>query len=66
MSSDAEGKGTTPSLAWVDRLKGIALAWIVLNHLAEHLLGWPMIANPSKEWPPLSERSVARMPGRRT
>ena len=61
-TSDAEGKGTAPTLAWVDRLKGIALAWIVLNHLSEQLLGSPWIANPSKDWPPLAERIAQLAP----
>ena len=61
-TSETEGKGPAPTLAWVDRLKGIALAWIVLNHLVEHLLGSPWIANPSKDWPPLSERIAQLAP----
>jgi peptidoglycan/LPS O-acetylase OafA/YrhL len=61
-TSETEGKGPAPTLAWVDRLKGLALAWIVLNHLVEHLLGSPWIANPSKDWPPLSERIAQLAP----
>lgn len=61
-TSETEGKGPAPTLAWVDRLKGVALAWIVLNHLVEHLLGSPWIANPSKDWPPLSERIAQLAP----
>lgn len=39
-----------PALAWLDPLKGIALAWIFLNHLAEHLFGSPLFMNPGAGW----------------
>jgi peptidoglycan/LPS O-acetylase OafA/YrhL len=55
-TTEAADKGTAPSLPWVDRLKGVALLWIVLNHLVEQIFGGPYIANPSGDWPPLSER----------
>jgi peptidoglycan/LPS O-acetylase OafA/YrhL len=41
---------------WLDPLKGLALAWIFVNHLSEHLLGSPFFANPDADWPPLADR----------
>ena len=49
-------KSRTPQFAWIDRLKAIAIIWIFLNHLAEHLFGGPSLANPSANWPSLDER----------
>ncbi|HLQ39023.1 MAG TPA: acyltransferase family protein, partial [Planctomycetota bacterium] len=42
------------TVAWVDPLKGIALLWIVVNHLSERLLGSAYFANPRQSWPPAS------------
>lgn len=44
------------SLPWLDRLKGLALAWVVLNHVVERLAGGAAAGNPSVPWPPLAER----------
>jgi peptidoglycan/LPS O-acetylase OafA/YrhL len=43
-------------LPWVDCCKGVAMLWIFCNHVSEQLLGGPLIANPSGNWPPLVER----------
>ncbi|NDJ85666.1 MAG: acyltransferase family protein [Chloroflexi bacterium] len=43
-------------LVWLDYMKAIALVWIFINHVAERLFGSPYIANPSQDWPALSER----------
>lgn len=47
---------------WLDGLKATALAWIVLNHVVEPIAGFPYIANPTSEWPPLSERVAQLAP----
>lgn len=44
------------SLPWIDRLKAVALAWVILNHIVEHLVGGAAAANPSFPWPPLAAR----------
>jgi len=44
------------ALPWLDRLKALALAWVVLNHVVEHLAGGAAAGNPSVPWPPLSAR----------
>jgi peptidoglycan/LPS O-acetylase OafA/YrhL len=44
------------SEAWLERIKAIALFWIVLNHIAERLFGFPHFANPVTDWPPMAER----------
>jgi len=41
---------------WVDRLKGLALIWIFLNHASEELWDGFALGNPCKDWPPLSSR----------
>ncbi len=57
MSTPPRALGTSPArFAWVDQMKAIALAWIVLNHIVEHLFGSPRIANPSDAWGSLSAR----------
>ena len=43
-------------LAWLDRLKAIALLWIFFNHATERIFGEPNWGNPSGDWPPLAER----------
>jgi hypothetical protein len=43
-------------LAWVEVVKAVALLWIVWNHLAERLFGFPFAGTPSG-W-----RSSARSP----
>lgn len=55
----ASGTGPSdpaPRLAWVDRLKGLALIWVFLNHVSEALWGGPAIGNPCRDWPPLADR----------
>ena len=42
--------------SWVDQLKAIGLAWIVLNHIVEHLYGSPKIANPDDAWGSFASR----------
>jgi hypothetical protein len=43
-------------LLWLEFIKAFALIWIFLNHLVENLFGYPYIANPSVDWPPLADR----------
>ena len=43
-------------LDWVDRLKGLALVWIFLNHAVEWTLGEAHFSNPVPQWPPFAER----------
>ncbi len=43
-------------LLWVEFMKAFALLWIFFNHVSEQLFGYPMIANPISNWPPISER----------
>ena len=43
-------------LVWLDLIKAFALIWIFINHIAERLFGYPLIANPTADWPPLAER----------
>ncbi|NWF78731.1 MAG: acyltransferase [Chloroflexi bacterium] len=47
---------------WLEPLRVLAIGWIFLNHVAEQLFGFPLIANPSAEWPPLHERIVQLQP----
>lgn len=49
-------------LAWVDRLKGAALVWIFLNHAVERIFGFPYMANPTADWPPLGDRVAQLAP----
>jgi peptidoglycan/LPS O-acetylase OafA/YrhL len=58
----AASTSATPRLAWVDYLKAIALLWIFINHVAERLFGFPLIANPRAEWPPFAERLAQLQP----
>jgi len=53
---------TSASLAWLNQIKGLALIWIVVNHVAERLFGFPLWANPAAGWPPLSERLAQLQP----
>ena len=43
-------------LEWVDRLKGIAMLWVVLNHIVESLAGGNFAGDPTGAWPHLRER----------
>ncbi|HVR86075.1 MAG TPA: acyltransferase family protein, partial [Planctomycetota bacterium] len=47
---------------WVDRLKGLAILWILLNHGSELIWGGPHIGNPGVGWPPFSERLSQLLP----
>ncbi len=51
-----------PRLVWVEVVKAIALCWIVWNHVAERLFGFPLAGNPSADWPPLAERVAQLRP----
>ncbi len=51
-----------PKLLWLDRMKAIALIWIVLNHVIEPIFGAVLIGWPSKDWPPLSVRLAQLQP----
>lgn len=49
-------------LVWLDIIKAFALAWIFLNHTVERLFGYPYFANPTADWPGLSERIAQVIP----
>lgn len=49
-------------LAWVEVVKAVALCWIVWNHVAERLFGFPFAGNPTADWPPLAERVAQLRP----
>ena len=49
-------------LLWVEYLKAFALIWIFFNHISEQLFGYPMIANPISDWPPLADRIAQLAP----
>ncbi len=44
------------NLVWLDALKGVAMLWIVLNHVVERLWGSEFAGNPTGAWPPLAAR----------
>lgn len=48
--------------AWVDGLKVVVLARIVLDHTVEPIAGFPHLANPGESWPPVGERIAQRAP----
>jgi len=48
--------GPKPALVWLDALKGVALLWIVLNHVVEQIAGGEFVGNPDAHWPPLGAR----------
>jgi peptidoglycan/LPS O-acetylase OafA/YrhL len=50
------------TLRWIDAVKGLALLWIVWNHIAERIFGFPLIANPTLGWPPLGDRIAQLAP----
>jgi peptidoglycan/LPS O-acetylase OafA/YrhL len=56
INSGIPGSAGTFRLAWVDRLKGISILWIFLNHASERLLGGPLIGNPYFGWPSFEAR----------
>jgi peptidoglycan/LPS O-acetylase OafA/YrhL len=51
-----ENRSAEARLVWIDRLKGVGLIWVFLNHLSERMLGGPLIGNPFPGWPPLEAR----------
>ncbi len=55
-------KEAATRLLWVEYLKAFALIWIVWNHAAERLFGYPLIANPGPDWPPLTDRVAQLYP----
>ncbi|NJN63818.1 MAG: acyltransferase, partial [Acidobacteria bacterium] len=57
-----DGQKGGERLVWIEALKGLAMLWIVLNHLVEILFGSPYFANPSGRWPPLAERIAQAQP----
>ena len=52
----ADANGPAHRLVWLDRMKALALGWVFLNHVAERIFGYPLIANPAVDWPPLAAR----------
>ncbi len=44
------------SLVWLDAIKGVAMLWIVLNHIVERIAGGEFVGNPEPHWPPLAAR----------
>ncbi|HXX92471.1 MAG TPA: acyltransferase family protein [Planctomycetota bacterium] len=56
--------GPSPSARhdWIDRLKGLALLWIFLNHAAEQIWGGASLGNPYAGWPPLADRLSQWLP----
>jgi peptidoglycan/LPS O-acetylase OafA/YrhL len=48
--------GRPGGLVWLDALKGVAMVWIVLNHVVEQLAGGEFAGNPAAGWPPLPVR----------
>lgn len=62
-STRAESQeGSATRLLWIESLKAFALIWIVWNHIAERLFGYPLIANPAPGWPPLTDRVAQLYP----
>jgi peptidoglycan/LPS O-acetylase OafA/YrhL/lysophospholipase L1-like esterase len=51
-----------PRFEWLEVVKGVALVWIVWNHVAERLFGFPLAGNPAAGWPPLAERMAQLRP----
>jgi peptidoglycan/LPS O-acetylase OafA/YrhL len=48
--------GRISELVWLDALKGVAMLWIVLNHVVEQLFGGEYVGNPQVGWPALGAR----------
>jgi peptidoglycan/LPS O-acetylase OafA/YrhL len=51
-----------PKLRWIDRMKAIALLWIMLNHVIEPIFGPILSGWPTKDWPPLAARLAQLQP----
>ena len=60
--ADRRATSQPQEFGWVEGLKVVGLAWIVLNHVVESLAGSPYIANPAGTWPPLHERVAQLAP----
>lgn len=54
--STRAGSARAGGLVWLDALKGVALVWIVLNHVVEQLAGGEFAGNPAAGWPPFAIR----------
>jgi peptidoglycan/LPS O-acetylase OafA/YrhL len=52
----------TKKFIWLDIIKAFALIWIVINHIVEQVFGYPYIANPTYDWPQLSDRIAQLKP----
>ncbi|GAB4111084.1 MAG: hypothetical protein Fur005_26240 [Roseiflexaceae bacterium] len=52
----------TKQQIWLSHIRAFAIVWIVLNHLAERLFGYPLIANPTQAWPPFDQRLAQLVP----
>jgi peptidoglycan/LPS O-acetylase OafA/YrhL len=57
-------KTSTSRMGWVDAVKGLALLWIVTNHVTERVFGSEYIGNPSANWPALADRLAQLAPMR--
>lgn len=49
-------------LIWIDLMKAIAIGWVFLNHAIELIFGYPLILNPTANWPPFAERLAQLRP----
>jgi peptidoglycan/LPS O-acetylase OafA/YrhL len=49
-------------MGWVDAVKGLALLWIVTNHVTERIFGSEYLGNPSTTWPTLTDRVAQLAP----
>ncbi len=47
---------------WLDLIKWIVVIWIFINHFSERIFGYPYIANPTPDWPPLAKRIAQLAP----
>jgi peptidoglycan/LPS O-acetylase OafA/YrhL len=50
------GRTSARDLLWLDALKGVAMLWILLNHVVEQIAGGEYVGNPEPGWPPLGVR----------
>lgn len=67
ISNDSHNPGNVPKMMklrfeWLDLIKAVAVVWIFLNHFSEQIFGYPYIANPTPDWPPLAERIAQLAP----
>ncbi len=52
----APARTRVQGLEWVDRIKGFAMLWVVLNHIVETLAGGSFAGDPTGSWPALGVR----------